>query len=464
MLSYNVKIGLVPLRRDCTPRPGIFNWEFAEKRGRETVAYIEEHFASDRVSFVDLKGVIDVEVLWSANDVDKVAEHFRQNGVDAVFLIPANFGNEEAAGELAKKMQKPVLLWGPQDDTFYPDGSRMTDTQCGIFAMSRMLTRMNVPFTYLENCFVDDPALKAGFDRFARVACAVRNFTGMRIGQVGLRPKPFCSVIFNEGQLMEDFDIHVIPINLAVIQDRFQAILRDDSEAVHAGAEKIRSLYIIDADTEANLDKMAAFVLLYKQLFEEYHLDAISAECWTAMQLLVGAMPCTSYGLLADEGYMISCESDMHAAMTQVLLKSLSLGDSVPFLGEFTTRHPSDRNAELLWHCGPFAYSLHRPDEPCKSLNMREHFQVKPGHYTVARIDQDHGKYSILAGECASADGPFTFGTYLWAKFNHLDRWERRMVEGPYIHHVSEIEGNYTEEIREVCKYMPALQPDLMED
>ena len=38
MLNYHVKIGLVPIRRDCTPRPGIFNWEYAEDRARKTVA------------------------------------------------------------------------------------------------------------------------------------------------------------------------------------------------------------------------------------------------------------------------------------------------------------------------------------------------------------------------------------------------------------------------------------------
>ena len=32
MLDYKVKIGLVPIRRDVTPRPGIFNWEKAEER------------------------------------------------------------------------------------------------------------------------------------------------------------------------------------------------------------------------------------------------------------------------------------------------------------------------------------------------------------------------------------------------------------------------------------------------
>ncbi len=463
MLSYNVKIGLVPLRRDCTPRPGLFNWEYAEQRGRDTVAYIEEHFTTENVEFVDLKGVIDVEVLWSMDDVPRVAEHFKANGVDAIFLIPVNFGNEEAAGALAKLYGKPVLLWGPQDDTFYPDGLRMTDSQCGIFAMSRQLTRMNVPFTYIENCPVDCEMFKNEFFRFARVALAVRNFIGLKIGQVGLRPKPFCSVIFNEGQLMEEFDIHVTPINLAVIKDKFEAILETRKDELKEGAEKIREMYEIDSDTEPNLEKMWAFVILYKELFEEYKLDAISAECWTAMQQLVGAMPCTSYGILADMDYIISCESDMHAAMTQVLLKSLSFGKGVPFLGEFTTRHPSDRNIELLWHCGPFAYSLRRKDEPVYCKNMREWFQVKKSHYTAARIDQDHGKYSIIAGECDSAEGPYTFGTYMWADFGNLSKWERKLVEGPYIHHVSEVEGSFTEEIKEFCKYVPSLKFDGIE-
>ena len=52
MLDYKVKIGLAPMRRDVTPRPGIFNWEKAEERGHRTVAYIKEHFASEKVSFV----------------------------------------------------------------------------------------------------------------------------------------------------------------------------------------------------------------------------------------------------------------------------------------------------------------------------------------------------------------------------------------------------------------------------
>lgn len=459
MLDYNVRIGLVPLRRDCTPRPGQFNWEIAEKRGRETVAYIEKHYSTDNVSFVDLKGVIDVEVLWSCNDVDRVVDHFKAQNVDAVFLIAANFGNEEAAGKLAKKMGKPVLLWGPQDDApAAGDGMRYTDSQCGLFGISRQLMRMNVPFTYIENCPVSAKRLQNGIDSFARVACAVRNFIGMRIGEIGLRPRPFCSVICNEGQLMEEFDIHMVPINLAVIQDKYNTILAENAAELKAGAQRIRSMYELDEVSDALAEKQYAFYILFKNLFAEFDLDAVSAECWSALQLLVGAMPCTVYGMLADEGYIISCEKDTHAAMTQVLLKSLALGAKPPLFGEFTIRHPEKENVELLWHCGQFAYSARKKDSFCKCFNMRENFEAAKGHYTVARIDQDHGNYSVIAGECDSADGPYTNGTYLWAHFDDLDAWERKLIEGPYIHHVSEIAGGYTDGIREFCKYVPQIR------
>lgn len=460
MIQYQVKIGLVPLRRDVTPRPGAFNWERAEARCAQAVSYIKNHFTNENISFLDLEGINDVGVLYSERDVAAVINRFKAERVDAVFLINGNFGNEEVGGMVAKALGKPVLLWGPQDDVFESDGTRYTDSQCGLFGTSRMLQRMNIPFSYIENCHIEDPIFTEGLLKFVGVACALKNFYGMRIAQVGCRPKPFCSVISNESELMEKFDIHLIPINLAVVQDMYNQILDTKKKELADGAEKLRQMYQLDEASDAAAEKIYAFVILYQEIFEKYNVSAVSAECWSAMRLLVGALPCAAYAILADMGYIISCESDVHAAMTQVLLKTLTLGKKIPFLGEFTTRHPSDRDIELLWHCGPFAYSLHKAGEPCKIVNMQEWFRVKDGHYTVARIDQDHGDYSIAVTTCESADGPYTNGTYLWAKFKNLSKVERNLIEGPYIHHVSEIEGDLTEHIREFCKYVPGLRYD----
>ena len=460
MLNYKVKIGLAPMRRDVTPRPGIFNWEKAEERGRAAVKYIEEHYADEHVSFVDLKGINPVDVMYCDADAEKVIERFKAEKVDAVLIINGNFGNEEIAAQVALGVGKPVAIWAMLDDEFLPDGSRFTDSQCGIFGVSRQMQRFHIPFSFIETSKVDSDIFRRDFDRFVRVSCMVKNFRGMRIAQVGLRPKPFCSVIFNEGELMEKFGLQIVSVNLAVIVDQYNKILKERDQELEAGAKLLLSRYEMDDLTPPLLKKVYAFVLLYQWVFETYRVQAVSAECWTAMQLAVGAMPCTAYSVLADMGYIISCESDMHAAITMALLSCAALGEKKPFLGEFTVRHPENSNAELLWHCGPFAYSLKKEGSPCKNVNMRQWFQVQDGQFTIARFDQDNGDYSLLAGTCHSTEGPYTFGTYLWAEFDNLPAWERKLVEGPYIHHMCEIEGDFTAELREFTKYVPLLKLD----
>lgn len=462
MLNYNVKIGLVPMRRDCTPRPGAFNWEIAEARGREIVAYIEEHYATENVTFADLKGVIPVETFYAESDVEKVAAHMRAEKVDALLMINANFGCEEAAALLAQEMNVPVMLWAPLDERFDADGMRYTDSQCGIFGISRQMQRYSIPFTFLNSCRVSEQKFAEGLDRFARVACMVKNFRGMRVGQVGMRPKIFCSVIFNEGELMQRFGLHIVPINNALVAKKFNKILQERDAELVEGEKLFLERYDVDDFTKPLLKRIYAFVLLFKELFEEYNLDAISSECWTSMEMACGVLPCSAYGFLLDEGYLVSCESDMHAAITMALLSCASFGKNPPFMGEFTVRHPQDENVELLWHCGPFPYSLHREGKKPVEYIQRQWFEAKHSKYTVARFDQDDGKYMILNGTCESADGPFTNGTYVWGRFNDLDKWERRLIEGPYIHHMVEIEGDYTKEIEEFCKFVPHLKPDSM--
>ena len=66
----------------------------------------------------------------------------------------------------------------------------------------------------------------------------------------------------------------------------------------------------------------------------------------------------------------------------------------------------------------------------------------------------------ILAGAINTTKGPQTHGTYIWGEFDNLQAWEDRLLEGPYIHHFVEIEGDYTKEIETFCKFVPNLSVD----
>ena len=466
MLDYNVKIGLVAMRRNTTDRPrGTFlTWYSAEQRGKRFVDYIEQNFADGHVSFADNKGIGIGDLVFDAESAAQVVERFRAEKVDAVMIINCNFGNEEAAADIAQELGKPVLLWAPLDDEYYVDGMRPTDSQCGLFGVSRQMQRYHIPFSHLPSCRVESPEFREGFLRFVRVACMVKNFKGLRIGQVGARPAPFFSVIWNEGELMEKFGVRIVALNFAIIEDRMKRAAAECPEEIAGVAEYIRQNYKMDDLTPKYVDAMATMVVMYKRLFQEYDLDVISAECWTATPVMFdGLAPCTVYGILNDMGYMISCESDMHCAMTMALLKCATLGEGKPLFGEFTVRHPENKNAELLWHCGPFPLSQKAEsgtDSTARLVNQRSWFRAKDGTYTVARIDQESGNYMILPLLCNTTEGPQTHGTYIWGEFEDLQAVEDRLLEGPYIHHFVEIAGDYRKEIGEFCKYFPNLKVD----
>lgn len=463
MLNYKVKIGLVPMRRNTTDRPrgASWNWYSPEQREKEIVGFIEEHFASENIEFVDTKGLGIGNLIFDNATAKQAIERMKSENVDAIVIINCNFGNEEAAGDIAHALGKPVLLWAPLDEEYSADGTRTTDSQCGLFGVSRQLQRLHIPFSNIPSCKVDSEEFKEGFEQFIRVSCMVKNFKGMRIGQVGTRPAPFYSVIYNEGELLEKFGIRIVSINFAVVEQKMKEIAENRREEIAGFEEYFKTNYKMDDLTPKYVKGLATMAVMYKSLFEEYDLDIMAAECWTATPIMFdGLAPCAVFGMLNDMGYMISCESDIHCAMTMAVLRAATLGKGVPVFGEFTVRHPEKKNVELLWHCGQFPLSQKADDCVARIVNQREWFRGKDGVYTAARIDQESGIYMMLPLICETTEGPETNGTYIWAEFEDLQAVENRLMQGPYIHHFIEIQGDYRKELNEFCKYIPNLSID----
>lgn len=458
MLDYHVKIALVPLRRNIPgKRVGIFSQEVARQVKDDVIPYIKANFATDKVTLVDIEDFNEEGLFYDVMDSDRLAAQLKAAAVDAVFLINCNFGSEEAAGRLARLVGKPVLIYAVRDTRIDPDGMRYTDAQCGSFALSRIMQRQNIPFSYIENCHVRDQAFTDGFHRFISVACMLKNFINMRVLMIGSRPVPFKSVMYNESEIMEKFGIDVATVNYALFVKEYEKVLA--SKDFTADLVMMKKTFDTGIYTDEALIKMLAFMDTYRNLAAEYNCKIICTECWTAAPVALGANCCTAMSLLADDNLIVGCESDMLGTLTMALLSCAALGEKKPFFGEFTARHPSNDNAELLWHCGPFAPSLGKGN--ARIFNEKPSFTVKDGEYTIARLDGDHGQYSLLGGTFHTTDGPHTFGTYLWAEFDDYRKWEERLIDGPYIHHMAEVEGDYRQVLKDFCRFIPGLKPDM---
>lgn len=445
-----VQIGFAPTRRSIFSAPDALRY-----RG-----LIREKLQQMQVSFVDIDDINPEGLLYDDRDVQKIAEKFKREGVKGLFVPHCNFGTEYAVARLARELGVPVLVWGPRDERPDENGMRLRDSQCGLFATGKVLRRSRVPFTYMTNCRLEDPEFERGLKDFIAVCHTVDVFRHIRILQISTRPHDFLSTMCNEGELLEKFNIQLAPIPLPELTKEME-VQRTLPETERT-MDFLRGNMILNID-EKGIQNVAALKGAMKSLAHKYGCNAVAIQCWNALQDEIGIMPCCANALLTEEGIPVVCETDIHGAVTSLLVQAASMGGKT-FFADWTVRHPDNENGELLQHCGPWPLSL-AMEKPTLGVPVAFPFtgavsaECRHGQVTLARFDGDNGEYSLLLGTAKGIDGPYTRGTYLWVEVENLRRLEHKLVTGPYIHHCTGVHGNVVPVLYEACKYI-GIAPD----
>lgn len=454
-----IRLGLCPTRRDVFVRETAI--EFSKKIRTQLVGY--------PIELIDIDDINEEGLLFSDKDIEPIIRRFRNTEIDALFIPHCNFGSENRIARVAAALKVPVLLWGPQDDAPDENGFRNRDSQCGLFASGKMLRRYNVPFTYLTNTPYDSQDFKVGFDKFLRVVSVVKAFKEICILQISTRPEAFGSVMCNESELLERFGVRCVPITLDDLVRTMNQEIEEKSEEFKAVCTQI--IKISNEHSEPELSMVAGLKIAMRKLAEQNGCTAVAIQCWNALQNMTNIVPCLANALLTDDGLPVVCETDICGAITAIMTQAADFNRQPQFFADITVRHPENPNAELLWHCGNFPYSLAKDPSLAHAGRNRYNgdrygiaeWQLKDGDLTIARFDGDHGNYTLLIGEAKTTDGPKNVGSYVWIETKNWPMWEHRLVEGPYIHHVSGIYGHYGEILMEACKYIPGLTPDIVE-
>lgn len=456
-----LKLGYAPTRRFVFSAEDAFRYKVLIREKMES-------FGLD-IDIVDLEGLNSEGLLYDDHiNADQIADRFKQENVDAVFFQHCNFGTEDSVARVGKALGKPVLLWGPRDESPLKDGMRLRDTQCGLFATGKVLRRFNVPFTYVTNCRVDDPVFERGFTNFIAVSNVVRQFRSLRILQIGPRPSSFWTMMCSEGELLERFGIELHPITLLDIQRASKQIEKSNGAALQDAIAYIKETLDYSEVTGDDVRRIASLKVAMKQYAVQTGCSAIAIQCWSSLQEAMGIMPCLANAILTDEQIPVTCETDIHGAITSVMVQAATMNQAPTFFADLTVRHPDNPNGELLFHCGNFPVSLSVEGKP----KLRKHFlfndhapgthegEIMGGGMTLARFDGDHGDYQLFLGRARGIQGPFTRGSYVWVEVNDWPLWEEKLVKGPYVHHAVGIHANAIPPLYEACNYIPGLTAD----
>ncbi|GHV67227.1 fucose isomerase [Spirochaetia bacterium] len=441
-----ITLGFAPTRRSIFSAPDAIKYRSLTKT----------RLAELGVNIVDIDDINSEGLLYDDNDIPKIIEKFRAKKIDGLFFPHCNFGTEYAVARLAREMNLPVLIWGPRDESPDEKGIRLRDSQCGLFATGKVLRRFRVPFTYMTNCRLEDGEFKRGLDVFQRVCNIVKTFRSIRILQISTRPYDFLTTMCNEGELLEKFNIQLAPIPMTELSQMVQKVKdSDETKTALAFIKKNMDIKVTDEAAAAT----ASLKVAMEKLAAQYHCNAIAIQCWNALQAEIGIMPCAANSLLTDEGIPVVCETDIHGAVTSLLMQAATLGEGRILFADWTVRHPHNENGELLQHCGPWPLSVAR-SKPALSKPLVFDYpgsvsaEAKPGKLTLARFDGDNGEYSLLLGKAQTIEGPYTLGTYVWIEVENWKRLEAKIVEGPYIHHCTGVYGDVAPALYEACKYL----------
>ncbi len=448
-----VTLGFAPTRRS------IFSAPDAVKYANLTRNRLQEL----NINYIDIQDINEEGLLYNDEDMELVAEKFSKAGVQGLFVPHCNFGTEYVVARLAKKLQVPVLLWGPRDERPDEDGIRLRDSQCGLFATGKVLRRFQVPFTYMTNCRLTDPEFERGMNDFLAVCNVVSTFRRTRILQIGPRPFDFWSTMCNEGELLEKFNIQLSPIPLPELTRAVKDAMTQTDEMKKVLAYCKENMNICIKENE--LETVVALKIAMKNLTVKYGCNAVAIQCWNELQSELGIMPCAANSLMNEEGIPVVCETDIHGAITALLAEAATLDDTRSFFADWTVRHPDNENGELLQHCGPWPISVAQEKPSIEYPLAFDHpgsvaAQAKFGDMTLCRFDGDNGEYSLLLGNAKGVEGPYTKGTYVWIEVANIKRLEAKIVEGPYIHHCVGIHKNVVPVLYEACKYL-GITPDL---
>ncbi|MFA5205715.1 MAG: fucose isomerase [Lentisphaeria bacterium] len=452
-----LKLGLCPIGKF------VFSHEDAIRQKQ----LLETKLRALGVTFCTIDAAVTDGVVRSTEDAAKAIACLQAQKIDALFLVHGNFGTEHAVGLIGQALNVPAAVWGPRDEAPLANGERLRDTLCGMFAATKVLHTLGVPFSYLENCRLDEPAFAAGLDRFLRAAAVANLFRrGLRIAHVGQRIDFFWSTIINEAELLQRFNTQIIPVDLVPFLRKAKARAARDHKILAAEVKDLHRQFKVEAPTTD--EGLLLNLAVRDQLLEEagaVQADAVAVQDFMSLVEETNGWCMLATSMVSDR-LPYGLESDIHGAITCAML-ARAAGAGAAFLADITVRHPANDNGVLIWHAGA-PLSMRHPDDRGSlgghwilkgPYGGMPHFRLRDGEVTLARFDGGHGRYQLAVGEGRTIDGPYTLNNYAWVEVADWPVWERTLMEGPFIHHAGMAYGRYAGALAEACRFIPGLEP-----
>lgn len=394
----------------------------------------------------------------SIDDARKCAHLFEQSRqqIDGVLVSLPNFGDERAVANTIRwsGLKVPVLVHAFSDDSGAMTLAHRRDAFCGKISVCNNLRQYGIPFslTRSHTLLPDTDAFQSEIEEFQSICRVVNGLQGLRVGVIGARPAAFNTVRFSE-VLLEQHGISVEPIDLSEVIHRARG-LEDADTRVEEKIEAIHAYLPGKEDSPAML-RVAKLGVVIDQWMQDLDLAATAIQCWTALEEILGIVPCTLMSMMSNNLFPSACETDIPGVVS---MAALSLASNKPSaIVDWNNNFGQDPNKCVVFHCSNLPKDLliqeGSPGEasityhPIISVAMGEDHsygsidgRLRSGVYTYCRVSTDdlNGRMRAYVGEATSTDDSLeSFGGYGVIEIPHMQDLLHYICEHGFEHHVA---------------------------
>jgi len=414
--------------------------DLAERFGEEASRTLEQ---------AGFSVVSEKKLIFNTEQCINTAKAYEKNGVDCIIILLGTWVFTPTVVDTLKAVDLPFGIWAEDNPASF------SLTAGGIVHGS--LDEMGIKHRFFYGS-PNSVELREEIGAFIRASSAIRDLKGKRLCLVGGRVMGMYTTMADIIQLKDLFEIELEHVDAVRI---YLAAQNAPQQEVSRIKEWIQiSMGKVSTD-EKVLERSIRLYIALKDVLVKDGYSIAAVKCQDEM-INNYASSCLAISLLNDEGFTVSCESDINAALTMKILRSISGG--VSLFGD-VNHLDLERNILRVVNCGSMPTFMAKSRKDVDLANQYEYmgkaggattvFCVKEADVTVARLSRIKGRYVMLAskGNTINVDKTkFKEAREYWPHaFIKLNCNTKELIKNVRSNHVHICFGDAMREIAEFC-------------
>ena len=411
-------------------------------------ARAEKSLKNEEFDFIKISDFIDDACVAE----EKINVLIREK-IDCLIIMIGAWPSPSLAIDMIDKINKkiPVILWAIP--------SSIIESLVPTCQFHGAFDDMDIKHYFIYSEPESDAFIKK-IREITKAGFAINKLNGMNMGLFGGRYMNMYTGTADPIQVKKIFGVEITHIDEFCLVDEAKKVSKKE---IMEFANNLKNKYGKINVPEDVKDKSIRLYYAMKKLKNEYNLDFAGVKCMLEVQGSY-CSHCLSVSQNLDEGFVISCEADINAAITMQILKLLS--NSAPGFGDLFDFKLKE-NLLKICNCGVFATEFAKtPKEvifneqykhlvPGPGTGMITSFICKPGKLTLARLGRIKGEYVMQISSGNAISMPSSEKTNGWEKLPHLfikkESNPEYFLQNCRSNHIHWVYGEYEEELNHIC-------------